>query len=167
LSNRVGSDQLAALLGPDTAAARENPRRPRELVVDDAAYDGCIAVGGERDRPALLCGSNRASADQLGSQLWFAWFGLTCRRKRTCDHERRGQPAEDSSELPSVCPTRQDYVAIGPWRYLVRNGAFLRLGQGGDSHRNDHRHAAQQSQFTHCVLAYLGFVGLSLDVMVK
>ena len=66
LSNRAGADQLVALLGPDTIAAGENPRRPGAPVVVKPAHDGGVAVGGERNGEALLGQlSNRAGADQL------------------------------------------------------------------------------------------------------
>jgi hypothetical protein len=68
-SNRAGADQLAALLGPDTAAARVDPRRPGFRVVGKPADDGGVAVGGQRDGGALLGGSNRAGADQLAALL--------------------------------------------------------------------------------------------------
>ena len=63
MSNRSGTDQLAALLGPDTAAAGVDPRRPGSPVVGDPAHDGGVAVGGQRNGPALLGGSDRAGAD--------------------------------------------------------------------------------------------------------
>src|SRR5208337_1607335 len=68
-SNRAGADQLVALLGPDTIAAGENPYRPGERVVANPAHQGGIAVGGERNRHALIGGSNRAGADQLVALL--------------------------------------------------------------------------------------------------
>ena len=37
---RAGFDQFAALLGPDTAAAGEDPRGPDVRVVARPAYDG-------------------------------------------------------------------------------------------------------------------------------
>ena len=85
LSNRAGADQLAALLGPDIAAAGVDPRRPGEPVVDNPAHDGGLAVGRQRDGPALLGGSNHVGADQLRSRV-----GLTC--GRTCDQAECGQP---------------------------------------------------------------------------
>jgi hypothetical protein len=66
-SNHAGADRLAALLGPDTAAARVDPRRPGATVVGIPADDG--AVGGQRDGPALLRPSNRAGTDQLAALL--------------------------------------------------------------------------------------------------
>ena len=54
VSNRAGADQLAALLGPDTAAAGVDPRRPGARVVVRPAHDGGVAVGGQRDGVALL-----------------------------------------------------------------------------------------------------------------
>src|SRR5207344_1360461 len=68
-SNRAGADQLVALLGPDTIAAGENPYRPGERVVARPAHQGGIAVGGERNRHALIGGSNRAGADQFVALL--------------------------------------------------------------------------------------------------
>ena len=68
-SNRAGADQLAALLGPDTAAAGVDPRRPGARVVGRPAHDGGVAVGGQRDGEALFGGSNRAGADQLAALL--------------------------------------------------------------------------------------------------
>ena len=63
------ADQLASLLGPDTAAAREDPRRPGAIVVDRPTHDGRVAVGGQRDGDALSGGSSRSRADQLASLL--------------------------------------------------------------------------------------------------
>ena len=68
-SNRAGADQLAALLGPDTAAAGVDPRRPGARVVGSPAHDGGVAVGGQRDGAALSGISNRAGADQLAALL--------------------------------------------------------------------------------------------------
>jgi hypothetical protein len=68
-SNRAGSDQLTALLGPDTAAAGEDPRRPGFPVVGPPAHDGGVAVGGQRDGGALRGGPNRTGADQLTALL--------------------------------------------------------------------------------------------------
>ncbi len=68
-SNRAGADQLVALLGPNTAAAGIDPHRPGVRVVFNPAHDGGVAVGGQRDRPALLGGSNRPGADQLAALL--------------------------------------------------------------------------------------------------
>jgi hypothetical protein len=67
--NRAGADQLAALLGPDPAAAGVDPRRPVVIVVAKPAHDGGVAVGGQRDGLALDGGSHRAGADQLASLL--------------------------------------------------------------------------------------------------
>jgi hypothetical protein len=64
ISNRAGADKLAALLGPDTVAAGEDPRRSARVVARPA-HDGGVAVGGQRDGVALLSVSNRARADQL------------------------------------------------------------------------------------------------------
>ena len=49
VSNRAGADQLASLLGPDAAAAGEDPRRPGVRVVSRPAHDGGVAVSGQRD----------------------------------------------------------------------------------------------------------------------
>ena len=68
-SNRAGADQLAALLGPDAAAAGKDPRRSGVRVVVRPAHDGGVAVGGQRDGGALRGSSNRAGADQLRSLL--------------------------------------------------------------------------------------------------
>ena len=68
-SNRSCADQLVSLLGPDTAAARVDPRSPLPAVVVRPADDGRVAVGGQRDGDALLGGSNRSRADQLVSLL--------------------------------------------------------------------------------------------------
>ena len=64
-SHRVAADQLAALLAPDIAVAGEDPCGPGDPVVRQPTYDGGIAVGGQRDGPALLGVSDRAGADQL------------------------------------------------------------------------------------------------------
>ena len=68
-SIRSRADQLAALLGPDTVAAREDPRRPGTVFVVRPADKGRVAVGGQRDRTALPGGSNRSRANQLGPLL--------------------------------------------------------------------------------------------------
>jgi hypothetical protein len=73
-SNGAGADQLATLLGPDTAAAGEDPRGPEGavtlaalVVVYRPANDGRAAVGGQRKGLALVGAveSNRAGADNL------------------------------------------------------------------------------------------------------
>jgi hypothetical protein len=66
--NRAGADQLVALLGPDTAAAGGDPRRPDARIVVKPAHDSSVAVGGQRDG-SLVDGYNRAGADQLGPLL--------------------------------------------------------------------------------------------------
>src|ERR1019366_2737046 len=48
-SNRAAADQLVALLGPNTAAAGVDPRRPSLQVVKRPAHDGGVAVVGQRD----------------------------------------------------------------------------------------------------------------------
>jgi hypothetical protein len=68
-SNRAGADQLVALLGPDTVAAGEDPRRPGDRIVGNATHDGGVAVGRQRDGPALLGESDHAGANQLRSLL--------------------------------------------------------------------------------------------------
>jgi hypothetical protein len=67
VSHRSAADQLAALLGPDTAAAGEDPRRASGCVVIRRANDGGVAVGRQRDGGALVGLSNRAGADQLAA----------------------------------------------------------------------------------------------------
>src|SRR5262249_25074885 len=64
VSNRPGAHQLAPLLCPTTIPADEPPRRLAPVVARPA-HQGGIAVGGERNRRALLGGSNRVGADQL------------------------------------------------------------------------------------------------------
>src|SRR6266545_924699 len=75
-----GADQLAALLPPATAAAREHPRRANRadegrpiaisVVRTRPAHDGGIAVRGKGDRHALVSASHRAAgSDQLRSLL--------------------------------------------------------------------------------------------------
>jgi hypothetical protein len=59
---RVGANQLAALLGPDTAAAGVDPGRP-DPVVARPADDGGVAVGGQRDGVALFGGCRRVVSD--------------------------------------------------------------------------------------------------------
>ena len=66
-SNRTAADQLVALLGPNTAAARVDPRRPSVQVVKRPAHDGGVAVVGQRDGEALGGASNRAGADQIAA----------------------------------------------------------------------------------------------------
>ena len=70
--NSVVADQLAALLGPDTVAARVDPRRPDARVVTIPADDGRVAVGGQRNGEALLGASGTVDcviADQLAALL--------------------------------------------------------------------------------------------------
>ena len=64
----AGADQLGALLGPDTAAPRADPRGPSGTVVAVPADDGRVAVGGEGDG-CLGRRPHGAGADQLGSLL--------------------------------------------------------------------------------------------------
>jgi hypothetical protein len=71
-SGRACADELGSLLGPDAAAAGEDPRRPSERVVGRPADDRGIAIGGQRDRVTLEGFSrvgNSTSADQLRSLL--------------------------------------------------------------------------------------------------
>jgi hypothetical protein len=69
-SNCVIRDQLAALLGPDTAAAGEDPRRPSARVVGLPAHDSGVAIGGQRDgNPLFGVGSTYAGADQLAATV--------------------------------------------------------------------------------------------------
>jgi hypothetical protein len=51
--------------GPNTAAARVDPRRPDDPVVGNTAHDGGVAIGRQRDGVALSGTSNRVCADQL------------------------------------------------------------------------------------------------------
>ena len=68
-SNSAGADQLLEL-GPRSAAAGVDPRRPDEPVVGRPAHDGGVAVGGQRDGEALLGGSTSdARTDQLAALL--------------------------------------------------------------------------------------------------
>jgi hypothetical protein len=112
-SNRTGADQLVALLRPDVASACVDPRRPGDLVVGKPAHDGGVAVGGQRDGPALLAESSRECADQLRSLLEELRrrrlrLGLTCGSKRTCDHEKRGQTARQRTQpLPACSPRKK------------------------------------------------------------
>lgn len=70
-SNSIAAEQLAALLGPGTAGACEDPRSPKATaaagvhVVGRSGLDGCIAVSRQPDGPALSGRSNRIVADQL------------------------------------------------------------------------------------------------------
>ena len=64
-STRAGADELVSLLGPDTAAARVDPRSALPAIVAGPANDGRVAIRGERDRAALLRGSARAGAAEL------------------------------------------------------------------------------------------------------
>jgi hypothetical protein len=67
ISNRPFTNQLIALLGPATVAAGENPRRPDAVVtrtvwvVCESAYDGGVAVAGQRDGDALAGVSTTSS----------------------------------------------------------------------------------------------------------
>ena len=69
VSNRAGTDQLVALLGPDAVAAGVDPHRPSARVVSSPPHDGGVAVGGQCDGPALAGGPNRSGADQLVALL--------------------------------------------------------------------------------------------------
>ena len=74
-----GTDQLAALLPPDTAAAREYPCRPSRpdegrpiaisVVGAGSTHDGGVAVRGQRNGHALVGASHRAGSDQLRQLL--------------------------------------------------------------------------------------------------
>jgi prepilin-type processing-associated H-X9-DG protein len=55
----ASTNALAALLGPDPAGAGVHPRRPGARIVDIPAHNGGVAVGGQRDGPALFSGPNR------------------------------------------------------------------------------------------------------------
>src|SRR5208282_3861312 len=68
-SNSAAADQLGSLLGPDTAALGEHPRRPDATVVGKSAHNGGVAIDGQRHGVALVGASNTAGADQLGSLL--------------------------------------------------------------------------------------------------
>ena len=54
VSDSAGADQLRSLLGPDAAAAGEDPRRSGARVVVRPAHDRGVAVGGQRDRASLV-----------------------------------------------------------------------------------------------------------------
>ncbi len=69
ISNCAGTHQLAALLGPDTAAAGENPRCPDGVVVVISPHHGGVAAGGQRDGTALQGDPNCAGADQFAALL--------------------------------------------------------------------------------------------------
>jgi hypothetical protein len=58
-----------SFLGPDTAAAGVDPRRPSVRVVAIPAHDGGVAVARQRDGLALDGTANGAGADQLRSLL--------------------------------------------------------------------------------------------------
>ena len=68
-SHSAAADQLRALLAPHPAAAGEDPRRSGAAVVAGPAHDRGVAVGGQRDRIALLGGSHSAAADELRALL--------------------------------------------------------------------------------------------------
>ena len=77
--DRVIAGQLAALLGPNSIAAVEDPRGPDAVaktkwIIARPANDGGVTVGGQCDRIALcnaitIATSNRACADQLAALL--------------------------------------------------------------------------------------------------
>jgi hypothetical protein len=69
VSNCAGADQLAALLGPDTAAAGVDPHRAGARVVARTAHDGRVAGAGQRYGTALVSGPDCAGADQLAALL--------------------------------------------------------------------------------------------------
>src|SRR5271166_3912933 len=69
VSHSASSDELLALLGPDTTAAGEHPCRPSPAVVAPPAHNGGVTVRGERNRHALACVSRSAGPDQLFALL--------------------------------------------------------------------------------------------------
>jgi hypothetical protein len=69
ISNRTGTDELAALLGPGIAVADVHPCSANVGAVPRAAHDGGVAVGGHCDGPALPHVSGRVDADQFGALL--------------------------------------------------------------------------------------------------
>ena len=68
-SNPAGADQLAAMLGPDSAATGKDPRRPGVRIVSGPAYYGSVAVARQRDGDSLLGVSDRAGAHELTALL--------------------------------------------------------------------------------------------------
>jgi len=102
--NSAGADQLS-LLGPDTIAANEDPRRPDSgfapeatvgRVVEGPAHDGGLAVSGKRDGPALPGRPNSAGADQLR-----LLHELRPRERRRNEHrsERQGGSPKHARQL--------------------------------------------------------------------
>jgi hypothetical protein len=59
------TNQLAALLGPDSFTPRPDKRGPGGPIVVVRSHKGRIAVAGERDGPALLRISHGAGSNQL------------------------------------------------------------------------------------------------------
>jgi integrase len=55
VSHSASSDELLALLRPDTTAAGEHPCRPSPAVVGPPAHNGGVTVHGQRNRHALAC----------------------------------------------------------------------------------------------------------------
>src|SRR6516162_6990224 len=69
VASGVGGNQLTALLGPGIAAAGIDPYRPDAGIVISPSHDGGVAVRRQRDRVALVGGSNRVGADELAALL--------------------------------------------------------------------------------------------------
>src|SRR5262249_50927243 len=69
VSDRAGSDQLAALLGPNAIAASEDPRCADIAIIVWSADDGGIAICGQRDGCTLQGLSDHARSDQFAALL--------------------------------------------------------------------------------------------------
>src|SRR5262249_1264884 len=71
VANRAGADQLAALLGPNTAAADKDPCGAGVVIVAGSSNNCGIAVAGQSNGSALkaAAGTNRTGPDQLVALL--------------------------------------------------------------------------------------------------
>ena len=118
-SNRSRADQLASLLGPDTAAARVDPRSPGARSLSPRpADDGRVAVGGQRDGDALLGGSNRSRADQLVYLAGSRHRRCACRPTQPrCPLSSPGPPTM------AVLPSEDSETEAPCWRYSNRSRA--------------------------------------------
>jgi len=68
------ADQFSALLAPHPARVRKHPRGAGVAVVKEPTHDGSIAVAGERDRPALMCGPTAPVPTKFGP----CWVNCAC-----------------------------------------------------------------------------------------
>ena len=104
--------------GPNTAAARVDPRRPDDPVVGNTAHDGGVAIGRQRDGVALSGTSNRVCADQLIGLLDDGNTAIV------------GGPADNADSGATWVFTRSNGVWTQQSSKLVGTGAVGSAAQG-------------------------------------